>query len=89
MKTNKNTLQKTLMGLYGLAILQALLTGCSNTTATTDDKTRSSGHLKVLDESAWTNETVALNKNKTNIFFMVAPSKGMNSDQISHPFMKG
>ncbi len=59
MKTNKNLVKKTLLAVCGLAILQGLLSGCtgSGSESATDEKTRSSGHLKILDESAWTTET--------------------------------
>ncbi len=59
MKTNKNVISKTLVGLLSLALLQGFLTGCtgSNSTPAADEKTRSAGHVKVLDESAWSTET--------------------------------
>ena len=50
-------LRKTLIGLCSLAILQTAFVGCSETLSTKNEKVRSSGHVTVLDESAWANET--------------------------------
>lgn len=55
-KTPNHPIRKTLLGLCGLALLQGLMTGCSEALPTADTNPRSAGHVTILEDSAWKTE---------------------------------